>query len=515
MGEHALCCIDAPQVGDNAAQATTLAGWCLCAKPIEAIAVEVPGLGSRELRYGLARPDVGASFGSYPNGERCGFELEVPAGSLGGDGALELTLTVKGRLGMRQQMGLRAGLWSNHIQQLQLYKKKRRAALSSDALERRLEASLQRRPGLMLRVDIINKCNLRCIMCRYVDPAVGQQPAKRLTAEEFDHFLDGIGPSVRAVMLSCADEPLTSRHFPDILSLLARKYPQMEIELCTNATLMNGKIRRLMIEKGVTHLMLSMDGTTRPTLESIRGGAKYEKVVGNILALRDLKRASGSRYPIFIMDYVLMNSNVHEAPAFVELAARMGVGMIDFRHVIPSSYFEEADNFLHNHRAKFNHYRRRILEEGRRFGVDIIIPPPFETSEEFSPEGVPAVDLSDFESVEPDPPVGDVPVPKKFPRGFKPRVIRGTAVHLFSKRIPGIYCERPFSEITILDQERILPCPWYEKPLGKVSEGKTLSEVFYGERFRQLRKSMLHPQGDPGCRNCPLKGELVMGEVTS
>jgi MoaA/NifB/PqqE/SkfB family radical SAM enzyme len=512
--EHALFCIDAPRVDDPAAEVAALAGWCLCTQPIESIEAELPGLGVRPLTYGLSRPDVADSFGSYANARHCGFRLELPRGRLDARNGTDLTftLTVKGRFGIRRRYAFRTDLSSNHIRQAKLWKEGQRAGISPQAVERRLRKSLERKPGLVVRLDVINKCNLRCVMCLYADDDFYRQPLVRLTVEELERLLQGISPYVRSIMLSCRHEALTSGLFGDILSHIAEKYPWMEMELCTNAMLMDAKTRRLLIEKGVTYLMLSMDAVSKELLERIRVGADYETIVANILALRDLKRASASKYPIFVVDYAMMTSNIHEAPAFVEMSSRMGVRAIDFRLLIPNRVLSEPEYFLDNDRARFNYFRSRIVEAGRRFKVDILIPPAFETADVFSPEGVPPVDLADFERMKPDEMTGEVPVPRRFPWWFKPRRTRGTVYDLFSKEIPGVYCERPFSEITILDHDRVGPCDWYRPAPARISEGKSLAEIFFSDRFKELRKNMLKPGGDPNCWGCPVKAGYLPTE---
>ncbi|MEO1086000.1 MAG: radical SAM protein, partial [Acidobacteriota bacterium] len=245
--------------------------------------------------------------------------------------------------------------------------------MNADNVESRFRDALERQPGLTLRLDIINKCNLRCVMCYFSDETVFKRKTRKMTPQEFRELYDGVAPYVGRVVLSCGDEPLVSNHFAEILGYLGDGFPQLEIEFCTNAMLMNARVRSLMIEKGVTHLMLSMDGTTRHTLERIRVGAKYDKVVANIAALRDLKQATSSRFPALVMDYVMMSSNVHEAPAFVELCKRLGIELIDFRHVIPSVYFDEPDEQLANHPAKYNYFRERVLQEARRHRIDVVM----------------------------------------------------------------------------------------------------------------------------------------------
>ncbi|MCP4663390.1 MAG: radical SAM protein [bacterium] len=422
---------------------------------------------------------------------------------------VELTLVVKGRFGIRERYGLRVNLSSNDVQRVHLRSKRPPARISPQDLEKKLKDSLESKPGIVLRLDVINKCNLRCVMCHFADVNILREPTWKLTVEEFEDFFEDVSPYVRSVLLSCADEPLTSHLFPTILSHVAEKYPHLEIEFCTNAMLMNARIRRLVIEKGVTHLIFSMDGVRKKTLESIRIGSKYEKVVGNILALRDLKQAASSEFPIFVMDFVMMASNIHEAPAFVELSSRLGARMIDFRHVVPGELFNDPKHFLCNDRAKYNYFRDLVVKEGKRHKVDIVIPPPYETTERFSPTGVPHVDLGDFEKVDPSPVVGKTPVPREFPKGFKTRHTRGTAAERFAET----YCERPFSEMTILDQDLVKPCPWHRTHLGKLSDGKTLAEIFFGNEFAELRKKMLDPAGDPNCQDCPWKSDLLMSEV--
>lgn len=503
MPHHVLYCIDTPTNGTEGP--TRLAGWCLGSRPIEAMEMHLPG-GTVEVSYGQGRPDVAAAYDRYPNAAASGFAVEVPAGSLRNGEPIDCTVTVRERLRCRRYpLQLRPS--SNGVQQVDLHPDGY-SGFDPDTLEDELRRSLARRPGLVLRLDIINKCNLRCIMCSYSDPEVFGRPMKKVRPEEFRTLFEDLAGDVRTVVLSCADEPLTSNYFPDILSYLVDEHPHVDVEFCTNAMLMNAKIRRLLIEKGVGHLMLSMDGSSKATLESIRVGAKYERIVANIKALRDLKRAAGARYPILVMDFIMMSRNVHEAPAFVELSSRLGVRMIDFRHVIPG-YMNDPEEMLCHHRARYNHYREQVLKAAARLKVDVTIPPPYETPEVFDPAGDPVADLAEFDAITPDPAKGEAPVPRRFPRGFKSRHPRGTAAEHFA----GTYCPRPFSEVMVAEQDLVRPCPWYRGHLGRLSEGKTLHDVFFGPKARELRRNMLRPEGDPGCQGCPLKAEYLASEA--
>ncbi len=110
------------------------------------------------------------------------------------------------------------------------------------------------------------------------------------------------------------------------------------------------------------------------------------------------------------------------------------------------------------------------------------------------------MDWSDFERVQPD--AADEALPIVPPAIDDPSTAwEGSVAEEFSTT----FCNRPFSEIMVRDQNEVLPCPWHEKPLGLLSEGKTLAEIFAGEAFQRLRRNMLRPEGDPACANCPIK----------
>lgn len=500
MPHHAIYCIDQAPGRDS----KRLVGWCIASRPIESIEIESAN-GRQSLSYGLPRPDVAVAYDRYPGAARSGFELELPETDLSDDGvACRVTVREAFR---SKSYPLKLVPSSNGVQQV-LLREHGFSGYSPESLEESLRRSLGKRPGLTLRLDLINKCNLRCIMCRYSDPEVFGQPTKKVHPDHFRSLFENLGKDVRTVVLSCEDEPLASNYFPDILSYLADEHPHVDIEFCTNAMLMNARIRNLIVEKGVGHLMLSMDGATKATLESIRVGAKYERIVANIKAMHELKKSAGARYPILVMDFVMMRRNIHEAPAFVELAARMGVQMIDFRHVIPG-YMNDPDELLTHHRPRYNFYRQRLLEVARRVGIDVTVPPLFETPETFSVDEEAEVSLEEFEAVAPSPAKGETPTPRRFPKGFRSRHARGTAAEEFK----ATYCERPFSEVMISDQDLVRPCPWYQGHLGKLSDGQTLAEIFYGPEAVALRQNMLLPEGDPGCQGCPLKAEYLVSEV--
>ncbi|MDH3788810.1 MAG: radical SAM protein [Xanthomonadales bacterium] len=372
-------------------------------------------------------------------------------------------------------------------------------------LEREIESKLLRRAAegrlLTLRLDIINKCNLQCVMCHYSDPSVYRRKAEYITPEQFETWLESIGKYVREVMLSCADEPLMSKHFMEIISKAAKFNSDIEIGLCTNGMLMTSRIRNALLANGVTFILFSIDGAVRNTVERIRVKSNFNKIISNIKALRDLKTVSGSSSPRIVVDFVMMKSNIHEAVAFVEMAYDLGADIIDFRHAVPSEYWDDEREQLDNYPETFNFYRERILEAAGSLPIKVVIPDVFPSVEANVPD-IPGieVDLAPYYAIKPDPETETLQVTENSDENSRPRIPPVRAEEFYA----DAYCQRPFTEVMIRNQREVLPCPWHQKVLGHLDQENDLEQIFFGENFAALRASMMRGETDPACRQCPI-----------
>jgi MoaA/NifB/PqqE/SkfB family radical SAM enzyme len=509
VNPHLLFCTDIVSRNPAGDRVTQLQGWCLGSVPVQALFLKTATGEFESLAHGFPRADVRKAFPSYARSEWSGFksfhEFDCKPG------ALQALYVLTGEQESSAEWHrLEVNLDTHDIQTLQLTREtlvtgEADAALARhladpNSLETRFRRSLAARRGLTLRLDIINKCNLRCVMCHFSDDAIFKRPTSQLTGEQFKALFHDIGPSVSRVMLSCGDEPLISKFLPEILRYLADEHPEVAVEFCTNAMLMRAPTRNLIMETGVARLMFSMDAVTKPLLESIRVGCRYEQLVGNIMALRDLKAQHGSESPAFIFNFVMMNRNIHEAPAFVRLAKTLGAESIDFRHMVPiGTWFPEGE-LLFDHPARYNYYRQKIAAEATALNVNYYLPAAFETTEQWRPENEPEVSFNDFDSV-----VADAPAPQGPQMKAARLVAPGDSAGSVAEEFSPTFCNRPFSEIMIRDQDEVLPCPFHTQPRGRLSEGKSLSEIFLGEGFAELRRNMLKPEGDPACARCPIK----------
>ncbi|HEX2851867.1 MAG TPA: radical SAM protein [Opitutaceae bacterium] len=370
---------------------------------------------------------------------------------------------------------------------------------TSDLLEERLVDHLARRRHLTLRLDLINKCNLRCVMCHYADEGISKRPAQRVSPEQFADWFEPLAPITRDVVLSCGDEPLMSPHFDTIVRSIAARDPEVRIRFCTNGMLMSEKISEAIIAARVYLMMFSFDGVTSGTLHRIRVGSDYHRIVKNILGLKRARARSGRANPKFVFNFVMMESNVHEGPNFVRMAKRLGGDYIDFRLVVPMLDIGDiAHEMLDNHQPKFNHYRALIVAEAEACGMEIYIPPPFKTHARHDPAGDPLCQLDEFHALLTS--LGEDPLHDD-DRAHPAEVAPLTVPHESAQ----VFCDRPFSEVMIQNQRDVYPCPWHQEKMGTLDGSASLQEIFFNENFRRVRRAMFDPLGAPGCSNCPIK----------
>ena len=500
-----LYCIDFPQKADALEKTDKVVGWLLCSRNILDIKISDASDSHCQLQYNLDRPDVALHFKDFPNNTKCGFAITASGNPINLKEKFELSVEVEDSEGKPKILTIALNLNASSIQSIEVDDDE---AIFNEAFRKTEEVfkeTLKKHPWLTIRMDITNKCNLRCIMCHYKEEEIYSQPVKTITAEQLRHKIQDIAPFVSHIMLSCGFEPLMSKHFHEIVSMLHTNYPHIEVAFCTNAMLLNSKARKTIIEKNVAQVLLSLDGVTKNTVEKIRVGADYSKIISNIMALRDLKQNQRRKYPQMFMDFVLMNANIHEAPAFVELCAKLGIDIIDFRHLVGNIYFSEHDEMMANNKAKYNYFRQLIIAESKKFNIDVRLPEPFETTSQYEPENLPVVDLSEFNAIRPDVQTEEF--------SNTPETIRNNGNETNFEFLSGATCMRPFNEIMIIDQEKILPCSYYSDPMGYLDEENTLYSIFLNDKFKKLRQRKMYARFDHNCINCPIKMNLLPENV--
>ncbi|MFQ5506599.1 MAG: radical SAM protein, partial [Planctomycetota bacterium] len=111
---------------------------------------------------------------------------------------------------------------------------------------------------LRVKLDMVSKCQLRCIMCHFAHPDFAEsdlmmdRPLLEKVARE-------IFPASHDVVLSSSAEPLISPELPRALEL-CREHDVPYFHFSTNALSMTEKLMRKIVEVRMPSLTVSCDG---------------------------------------------------------------------------------------------------------------------------------------------------------------------------------------------------------------------------------------------------------------
>jgi len=128
-------------------------------------------------------------------------------------------------------------------------------------------------------------------------------------------------------------EPTTH---PDILAMIGKvKALGVRAEMTTNGTLLDEPMIDGLFQNRLDRLWVSFDGADESRFESIRKGARFQRVVNS---LERLKKRGARRRKIDVgIAYVVMKSNIDDLKAVDELARRIGADRIMVSNVLPYS----------------------------------------------------------------------------------------------------------------------------------------------------------------------------------
>jgi len=143
--------------------------------------------------------------------------------------------------------------------------------------------------------------------------------------DTFEKLVD-IFPKIKGVDLNCNAEPFFNKKIFEMIELIKKSSDNKTfVRSPTNTMMLNEEIMKNLIISGLDLIRFSFDGATPETFESIRIGAKFDKVVDNIMKFGRLKKELNRNNPTFTALFVAMKKNINELPDFIKLAKKLAI----------------------------------------------------------------------------------------------------------------------------------------------------------------------------------------------
>lgn len=350
-------------------------------------------------------------------------------------------------------------------------------------------------PPLCVDVESAAVCDLACPFCFRQWIAT---PDKIIDFELFRRIVDQCARlGVPSMKLNWRGEPLLHPQLPEMVDL-AKRAGILEVIINTNATTLDAKKARELIDAGLDLMIYSFDGGSKETYEKMRPGRfkpnTFDAVYENIRRFAEIRAEMGAIYPRTRIQMVLTEDTFRERDTFF----RLFEGIVD--DVSVKAYTERGGKISELDAAT----RARLADEIAR------------------------LDLPD-----------DTPVRRDL----------GGALYVSTGRLP---CEQPFQRLLVTYDGRVSMCcyDWgsqypvgyvdamaietgeqeYEKILEKVAAGakgfekmsgavmpermnepepvvRTLQEIWHGADITHVRRKHVCGEGETvsACRRCTFR----------
>jgi radical SAM protein with 4Fe4S-binding SPASM domain len=322
-----------------------------------------------------------------------------------------------------------------------------------------------------LYLEVTNECNLTCKTCPLTYGRV--EPPALLSLEKV-RFLVSQFPSATRMVLHGIGEPLLNQELPHIISYL--KAEGKYVLFNSNATLLNAKWQRALIDSRLDEYRVSLDATTPESYAQVRGKPMFPLILTNLERFIDLKKRQGATRPRVSLWLTGLKETLSELPDFLRIAHRLGIEEVYLQRLV---YWQDdnREKLATPDQSLFQSLRDE--EEGIIHASEVLAK---QLGLRFEASGATTPDES---------------------------------IHQSGDTRPWARCMRPWTVMYITANGSVFPCciaPFSAESLPSITLGNAFDEPLAGiwnsERYQQFRRALLSDEPHQCCRGCGAQWSL-------
>ncbi|MBI4864293.1 MAG: radical SAM protein [Candidatus Riflebacteria bacterium] len=190
------------------------------------------------------------------------------------------------------------------------------------ARQHRVEVSYQ--PS-HVEIELSNRCNLACVQCLRATGKIGEEGGMSLVT--FQRVLEQF-PCVVTVALNGFGEVFLNKEFLPIVRWINASRPWVRVVITTNGTFFTPRMVEELLSVRVARLDVSLDAASPQTYLAIRRAPQFDRIVEGVRLLLEERRRRGMHHPTVGFNFIILDKNLDEVPAMVQLAHDVGVDRI-------------------------------------------------------------------------------------------------------------------------------------------------------------------------------------------
>ncbi len=316
-----------------------------------------------------------------------------------------------------------------------------------------------------LYLEVTNRCNLKCKAC--ILYRGGWESQRDLTLDELVRITDQL-PQLERIALHGIGEPLLNESLPAMIRHL--KDRNAFVLFNSNGILLDENRQNGLMETGLDELRISLDAASAKGYKAMRNSDRFDQIVANLRAfVKRMRRLQVSR-PALSLWYLGTRENIKALPAFVRLAADIGVPRVYLQRLV---YFQDDNGYglatSEKTLVASDGKIRQWVEQGQDLAKQLGV--------QFEASGLRT-------------PVESVQTGANHPHSWKGCVRPTTLMYITANGNVLPCCIAPFSTS---DYAAII--------LGNVFQNP-LKEIWLGSKYRSFRESHQTATPPKSCRGC-------------
>lgn len=197
---------------------------------------------------------------------------------------------------------------------------------------------------LTIAIELINRCNLKCIMC-YTKHHTEEKAT--LSLEDVERIMEECKKNeTPSIIIGLGSEMMLYKDIKEVLDIV-HKNEITDVFFGSNGVLLNEPVIKSIIENKVSRVEISLDAATPETYKKIRSFDFLPKIEANIHQLIEYKKKYNSQLPVIRLCFVLQDLNKHETQMFID-KWKDKVDYIDFQRCIDMSNMDEPNPIMEN-----------------------------------------------------------------------------------------------------------------------------------------------------------------------